>query len=157
MPLFSRKQEPVPAQQTAPMNRHSRVSTSSTTSPRRSGGFFSRRRNSASSFSSSDYEDNNTHRSGIGGLFSRNRQEDPSIVAARERVMHAEQAERDADVALRQARISVQEAREHVRRLELEAEAEAKAAKIKQGQARNLNKRAQPLGRKSPMKQFIPP
>lgn len=84
----------------------------------------------------------------MGGLFSRNRTEDPTIVAARERVMHAEQAERDADAALQQARISVQEARQHVRKLELEAEAEAKAARIKQGQARDLNKRAKPLGRK---------
>lgn len=62
--------------------------------------------------------------------------------------MAAERAERDADLALQQARISVREAREHVRRLELEAEAEAKAAKLKQNQARDLGKRAKPLGRK---------
>lgn len=62
----------------------------------------------------------------------------------------AEQAERDADLALQQARNSVRDAREHVRRLELEAEAEAKAAKLKAGQAKDLNRRAKPLGRKLP-------
>ena len=62
------------------------------------------------------------------GFFSRNRgghslmhSEDASITAARERVVAAEAAERDADRALMQARTSVKEAREHVRRLEKEA------------------------------------
>ena len=62
--------------------------------------------------------------------------------------MAAEQAERDADHALQQARLRVREAREHVRRLELEAQAEAKAAAVKAGQARDLNRRAKPLGRR---------
>jgi len=62
--------------------------------------------------------------------------------------MAAERAEREADMALQQARTSVRDARDHVKRLELEAEAEAKAAKLKQGQAKDLGKRARPLGRK---------
>lgn len=72
---------------------------------------------------------------------------DPSIVQARERVMNAEQAERDADRALEEARRMVMEARDHVRRLELEAKEEARRAKIKQYHAREVSKRAKPLGR----------
>jgi hypothetical protein len=49
------------------------------------------------------------------------RHEDPSIVTARERVLGAEAAERDADRALMQARAAVREAREHIKRLEREA------------------------------------
>lgn len=149
MPLFGRKAEPVPAQQ-APVQNHYNTRTS--TSSRNSAGGLFRKRRSNSSLSSSDYEQprrSSTLRSGGGGLggglFSRNK-EDPSIVNARERVAAAESAEREADFALQQARNSVREAREHVKRLEMEAAAEAKAAKIKQGQAKNLNKRAKPLG-----------
>lgn len=72
---------------------------------------------------------------------------DPSIVAARERVMNAEAAERDADRALIAARESVREAREHVRRLELEAQEEARRAKIKSAQAKEMSKRGKQLGR----------
>lgn len=82
-------------------------------------------------------------------MFSRNRtHEDPSIAAARDRVIAAEQSERDADHALQMAKQSVHEAREHVKRLELEAEADAKAAAFKQAQAKDIGKRAKPLGRK---------
>lgn len=81
-------------------------------------------------------------------MFHRNKYEDPSITAARERVTAAEQAERDADIALQQARLSVRDARDHVNRLVAEAEAEAKAARLKQGQAQDLGRRAKPLGRK---------
>jgi hypothetical protein len=72
---------------------------------------------------------------------------DPSIVAARERVMSAENAERDADKALEEARRSVIEAREHVRRLEIEAKEEARRAKIKAYHAREVSKRGKALGR----------
>ncbi|KAK5938968.1 hypothetical protein PMZ80_009161 [Knufia obscura] len=149
MGLFGKKEEPVPAQH-APVQTHhnnNRMSTQSTTSPRRSGGgFFSKRR--SSSVSSSDVEA--PHRSGTrssGGLLSRRNHEDPSIAAARERVMAAERSEREADLALQQSRVAVREAREHVKRLELEAEAEAKAAKLKQGQAKALGNRSHHLGR----------
>jgi hypothetical protein len=49
------------------------------------------------------------------------REEDPSIIAAHERVQSAEVAEQEADRALMQARVAVREAKEHVRRLEKEA------------------------------------
>jgi hypothetical protein len=74
---------------------------------------------------------------------------DPSIVAARERVLSAEAAERDADRALEEARRSVREAGEHVRRLEEEAREEARLAKIKQYHAREVSKRGKALGRTS--------
>lgn len=62
--------------------------------------------------------------------------------------MHAaEQAERDADRAMIQARDAVRAAREHVRALELEAKEEARLAKIKQDQAAHIGKSARGLGR----------
>lgn len=154
MGLFSKntRRQPEPVQ-THPAPRNGRISSSTGgSSPRR--GFFSSRRRSASS-SSSDIDMRHTspttphHTNTGGGLFHRNRtNEDPSIVAARDRVIAAEQSERDADHALQMAKQSVREAREHVKRLELEAEADAKAAKIKQAQARDIGNRAKPLGRK---------
>ncbi len=50
--------------------------------------------------------------------------EDPSIIQARERVMNAEVAEKEADRALVAARRAVKEAREEIRRLEKETERE---------------------------------
>jgi hypothetical protein len=47
--------------------------------------------------------------------------EDASIVNARSQVRRAEDAEREADRALYQAKIAVKEAREHMKRLEKEA------------------------------------
>jgi hypothetical protein len=73
---------------------------------------------------------------------------DPSIVAARERVMAAEGAERDADRALEAARVRVREAHEQVKRLEIEAQEEARRAKIKQFHAKEVSKRGSALGRK---------
>ncbi|ERS96923.1 uncharacterized protein SPSK_02776 [Sporothrix schenckii 1099-18] len=72
---------------------------------------------------------------------------DPSILQARERVLGAENAEREADRALDVARREVREARDHVKRLELEAKEEARRAKVKQFHAREVSKRAKPLGR----------
>ncbi|KAI1472468.1 uncharacterized protein F4812DRAFT_409001 [Daldinia caldariorum] len=72
---------------------------------------------------------------------------DPSIVQARERVMQAEIAERDADRALESARVRVREARAEVKRIELEAAEEARRAKIKQYHAREVSKRGKQLGR----------
>jgi len=72
---------------------------------------------------------------------------DPSILQARERVLAAENAEREADRALDIARREVREARDHARRLELEAKEEARRAKIKQFHAREVTKRTKPLGR----------
>jgi hypothetical protein len=73
---------------------------------------------------------------------------DPTIVDARDRVMRAEAAEREADRALLGARESVRQAREHVRRLEIEAEEEARLAKIKQHHAKDIGNRGKQLGRK---------
>lgn len=94
---------------------------------------------------------NRTSRSGsllhrFGG--HANEELDPSIVQARERVMGAESAERDADRALELARREVRDAREEVRRLELEAKEEARRAKIKQYHAKEVSKRGKALGRK---------
>ncbi|KAK2006767.1 hypothetical protein LZ32DRAFT_663370 [Colletotrichum eremochloae] len=72
---------------------------------------------------------------------------DPSIVQARERVMSAEAAEKEADRALLAARESVAAARAEVRRLEDEAKEEARRAKIKQYHAREVSKRGKALGR----------
>lgn len=72
---------------------------------------------------------------------------DPSIVQARERVLSAESAEREADRALDIARREVREAREQVQRLGLEAKEEARRAKIKQYHAHEISRRAKPLGR----------
>lgn len=74
--------------------------------------------------------------------------EDSSITNARTRVMSAEAAEREADKALVAARAAVRNAREEVKRLEVEAAEEARLAKIKQGQAASLSKRGKALGRK---------
>lgn len=47
--------------------------------------------------------------------------EDPSIIAAREQVLRAEIAEREADKALVASRKAVKEARDHVKHIEREA------------------------------------
>ncbi|CAA9964259.1 hypothetical protein PTNB85_06353 [Pyrenophora teres f. teres] len=81
-------------------------------------------------------------------MFSRNTGSgDPSIATAKQSLMNAEAAERDADRALFVARNAVREAREHVARLEREAGEEARLAKIKQGEAKALGKKGKLLGR----------
>ena len=103
----------------------SRRSDSHSNSPDRSrnhsssGGMFSRRRSSSSESSSG----RSSPRNG-GGFFGGGSKQDPTIRSARQKVSDAETAERDADRALVQARISVKEAREHVKALEKEAEEE---------------------------------
>jgi len=81
-----------------------------------------------------------------GGLLHRDH-EDSSITTARERLLHAEAAERDADKALLSARAAVKDAREQIKRLEREAAEEARLAKIKQNQAASMSKRGNLLGR----------
>ena len=151
MPFFSRHAEPAP--EPAPVHeerpkRHSLFGRRSP-SPPPSGATSSRK--TASSYNTSP------ERSGSGarGLLHRSfgngtpAGADPSIAEARERVMQAETAEREADRALMAARESVRQARDHVRRLEMEAEEEARRAKIKQHQAREVSKRGKQLGRTS--------
>ncbi|KAK4940589.1 hypothetical protein LTR10_019348 [Elasticomyces elasticus] len=140
MGLFGHKNEPTPAQAAPP-----RHSTSSSEGSR--GGFFSRGRDPSPEYN--DSRNGSKLSSGSrrsGGLLHRN-QEDPSIVDARQRVASAEAAEREADRALVQARTAVRDAREHVKRIEMEAAEEARLAKIKQQNARDISKRAKPLGR----------
>jgi hypothetical protein len=152
MPLFGSKQHSPPPVEPAPV-RANRHSTSSQDSPRRS--IFSRHSHPTTSPHSDLDSPGSRHSHSLskresltkGGIFNR-KTEDPSIGAARERVVAAENAERDADRALIQARASVRAAREHVRQLELEAEEDARLAKIKQQQASQIGKRAKPLGRK---------
>lgn len=120
MPLFhssSPEQQSPPAPAQEPQRNRSMFSRRSNTpeqepstnEPTRTGstrtGFFGRRRSSSSS-----HDDD-----------SRN---DPSILAARQKVAEAEAAEREADRALMQARASVRSAGEHVRILEREAKEE---------------------------------
>lgn len=147
--LFSRHAEPA----------HQPVQPAYEEPPRKHGLFGSRHQSpgrapsaatrSTRSSSLSSSPDRTGRRS--GGLLHRNRDEmDPSIIEARERVMGAEHAEREADRALMAARASTREAREHVRRLELEAKEDARLAKIKQHHAKEVSKRGKQLGREYP-------
>lgn len=128
-------------------------------------GFFHRRSNSStdggsdrhSSFSSDGRRDGGMSRSSTerrghlmrshGHGTSKHDELDPSIAAARERVIHAERAEKEADRAMAEARARVREAKEEVKRMEEEAREEARRAKIKQDQAREVSKRGKGLGR----------
>lgn len=174
MPLFSsRKQQaapPPPVQQEVPPKKHglfshrrepsvSSVSSSSMSggSPTRHGtttsktGLFRRSHDTTAT----DYSHDSHRRSSGTGKLSRglnmlggNHEMDPSIVRAREHVVNAEAAEKDADRALDEARRRVKEAREHVKRLEEEAREEARLAKIKQHHAAEVSRRGKGLGRK---------
>ena len=102
---------------------------------RSSGGFFSRRAESPESVNSYATPSSSTNasvRSGSirsGGFFGLRRsssdsndlKNDPSIVAARQKVTDAEHAESAADRALVEARAAVRAAKEHVKMLEQEA------------------------------------
>jgi len=167
MPLF-RSRSPVPedAPPVEEPRQHSlfsrnRESTTNVTPPAeepRHHGLFSRNRNStssepsiASNHSSRTNTTTATAATASSGRrshnFLRRDREDSSITAAREQVRSAEVAEADADRALMNARQAVKEAREHVRRLEMEAAEEARLAKIKQDQAAAIGKRGMALGR----------
>lgn len=74
-------------------------------------------------------------------------QDDPSIRGAREKVTDAENAEKEADRALNEARQRVRLARQHVEGLEREAIEDAKRAKAKQAEAKIVKKSAKHLGR----------
>lgn len=118
-----------------------------TTTTKRSSGMFGRRRSSSPDLHHNRHSTHATTSPTHGtGLLHRNH-EDASIGAARERVMRAETAERDADRALVAAKAAVHQARAEVKRIELEAAEEARLAKIKQGQAASLSKRGKMLGR----------
>ena len=97
MPLFGRN-----SANTAPATHQSTVAEEP--NRRSGGGLFGRNRTTEPATTTST---TNGHHG--GGLFHRNA-EDPAIMAARERVLGAEAAERDADRALNNARIAVREA-----------------------------------------------
>jgi hypothetical protein len=163
MPLFSRNTEPeheaVPVEQPVEEKRHGLFgSRRRSTSPARTDN--SSIRTSSTNMTNSTYQ-TTPSRSGTNrrSLLSRtfgngnhNDDMDPSIIAARERVLSAETAERDADRALDIARREVREARDQVRKLELEAKEEARLAKIKQFHAKEVSKRGKALGRKWSLK-----
>jgi hypothetical protein len=159
MPLFHHNTT-ASSSSTSPA-RHSRHDTSpsaSATAPTESRrtGLFGSRRHSTSPSAHSTTTTSSTTKSHSGLLHrSATNHEDPSISAAREQVVLAETAERDADRALVAARQAVRDAREHVKRLEAEAKEEARLAKIKQDQARSISKRARPLGRKYTFRVFV--
>ena len=102
--------------------------------PSRSRSMFSRKRDNSDPYQNGNgyYNDNNTNNNRSGGFFSRRRsssssrsrsdfKNDPTILAARQKVSDAEASERDADRALGNARAAVREARQHVQMLEREA------------------------------------
>jgi F0F1-type ATP synthase membrane subunit b/b' len=72
---------------------------------------------------------------------------DPTIRRALKKVADAEKAEKQADVALNDARERVREAREHVKLLEQEAKEGARLAKEKQAHSEMVVKSAKGLGR----------
>ncbi|KAM3088644.1 hypothetical protein ACMFMG_000280 [Clarireedia jacksonii] len=123
--------------------------------PERSSSIFHRNRNSSvsapsersmSTVSSSPSSPSTTsHRT---SLFHKNRvEEDPVLAEAEQRIINAERREREADIALINAREAVKEAREHMAKLRTELAEQAKALKARQGAANDMYKRAKPLGR----------
>jgi hypothetical protein len=108
MPLFGRN-----SAETAPPAHETTVEDS-----QRRSGLFGRHRSPESTTTAT------TTANGHHGFLHR-KAEDPSIVAARERVLRAEAAERDADKALLNAKAAVREAREQVKRLGREAAEES--------------------------------
>jgi hypothetical protein len=122
MPLFNRN-DSVKTQESVPAP--SPVATDNTNTHRHSGIFSSRRSSRTSpvrngNTTQSVHTNGSTNGSPKPGLIHRDT-EDASITAARERVINAEAAERDADKALVMAKSAVKEAMEHVKRVEREA------------------------------------
>ena len=140
MPLFKSHREPSPTPepvQEAPNRKGSifsrRHRSNSPVAPEpaheemngsRRGGFFSRNR----SLSSSDDSSMRTGRSSTVNsghkLHNSRFSNDPSIIAAKQKVNDAEAAEREADKALIQARAAVRDAKQQVQNLEREIEEE---------------------------------
>ncbi|KAI1806900.1 hypothetical protein F4811DRAFT_508573 [Daldinia bambusicola] len=152
MPLFSsRRPEEDVVEEPVPERTEKRHSHGLFGSRHRSPSPATTRSSTTNSSRHSDASSPSRHRSVLSRTFGHgnttNPDIDPSIVQARERVMQAESAERDADRALESARVRVREARAEVKRLELEAAEEARRAKIKQYHAREVSKRGKQLGR----------
>jgi len=99
-------------------NRNRRTSSSST-SPSESES--QRQSNSKTTSSPSRRSGSKLFGNRLRNNKSRSIDHDPSIIAARQKVSDAEQAEKDADRALNEARNHVQLARDHILTLEREA------------------------------------
>lgn len=134
-----RDPSPTPTTSTQATDSTRRTSTTYRTSPTHNDG-------ASSIFSRST--STSTRGGGLLRKFGANEELDPSIIQARERMMSAETAEREADRALELARREVKDAREEVKRLEVEAKEEARRAKIKAYHAKEVSKRGKALGRK---------
>ncbi|CAE6442862.1 unnamed protein product [Rhizoctonia solani] len=168
MPLFRRHAEPVattadterslPPSSTTPPP----ATTTNGSSSRRSRSMFARRRSSSSSAGSihSDGHDrtDGTHtrsrsrRKGLFGMGGQRKSDpvldnDPHILAARDKLAAAERAEQEADRALEFSRRAVIEARDHCKQLQAQAIEDARRAKAKRSEARGLGKQARGLGR----------
>lgn len=147
--LFHRRDDmvhdaPVESVDHHPSRKHSLFHRSPTTA---TNNTVSTRSSMSSSGSSMNHR--HSHRGLLHRAMGRNDDDvDPSILEARERVMGAEEAEIQADRALEQARLRVREAREHMKRVEMEAAEEARRAKLKQQHAKEVTKRGKGLGRK---------
>lgn len=126
------------------------TSTVATDSTRRTSGTYrtSPTHNDGSSSIFSRSTSTSTRGGGLLRKFGATEDLDPSIIQARERMMSAETAEKEADRALELARREVKEARDEVKRLEFEAREEARRAKIKAYHAKEVSKRGKALGRK---------
>ncbi|KAG8748627.1 hypothetical protein FRC10_000018 [Ceratobasidium sp. 414] len=132
--------------------------TATNDTPRRSRSMFGRRRSSASSVSSAESEtrrrgsrSSNSGRRGFLGRGSRKSDplvdKDPTVMAARQKLTAAEEAEHEADRALEASRRAVLAARDHCKQLETQAIEEARLAKAKRTEARGLGKQVKGLGR----------
>jgi hypothetical protein len=108
MGLFSHRDESAPEEEVA------------AEPPRRHSSLFSKHTHRSVSPVSTTNTTNSTSPHRRSGILHR-RDEDPTIIAARERVINAEAMEKEADRALASARLAVREAREHIKRLEKEA------------------------------------
>ncbi|GLB37786.1 hypothetical protein LshimejAT787_0408370 [Lyophyllum shimeji] len=139
-----------PTSSTTFKSRHSDSSRQKQQGSARRGGFFHRRSSSASSDDNRTYLRSPGSRNGGGFLgfgHGTGIDRDPTILAARQKVTDAEEAEKEADRALSQARNMVKEARGHVKILEQEAMEDARRAKAKQAEAKIVGKVAKGLGR----------
>lgn len=114
MPLFGHSRDPV---ETRPVAEP--VST-----PNRRKSLFGSHRSTSPVHNTTTTTKHSTHTTETAsphrGILHRSH-EDASITNARERVLSAEMAEKEADRALLTARAAVREARDHVKRLEKEA------------------------------------
>jgi hypothetical protein len=124
MPLFGHHDSTSKQSVKAPTSPPAPTPVAKDTAHRRSGLFGSRSSKQTSptrtTHTVSSVQTNGSTESHRASLLHKDA-EDSSITAARERVIGAEAAERDADKALLMAKSAVREAREHVKRLEKEA------------------------------------